>query len=160
MKPNKVMSWPVALAAAAALTALAGCGKNVPFGEKLIPQSYGPPFGDEVARNQKPHPHNPGSSERHSAADSAKNKTYASHAACRTALEAAVRPHGAPALVTISSVEALGFYEVAGEVHEHRCSDYVLSHRSWCKFGLGEGAHGEAHRKLAAPCKPKEGDHH
>lgn len=155
---KKVLSWALAAAAVASLSA---CGKIFPAGEKLIPQSYGPPFGDEVARNQVPHPHGPGSSERHSAADSAKNKTYASHAACRGALEAAVRPHGAPKLVTISSVEALAYYDVAGEVHEHRCTDYVLSHRSWCKFGLGEGGHGEAHRKrAAAPCKPKEGDQH
>jgi hypothetical protein len=68
------------------LAILPGCGKNFPIGEKLLPQSYGPPFGDEVARNQVPHPHGPGSSERHSASDSVKNKTYKSHAACRAAL--------------------------------------------------------------------------
>lgn len=157
MKANKVLGWAVAAAAAAMLM---GCGKNFPIGEKLLPQSYGPPFGDEVARNQTPHPHGPGSSERHSAADSAKNKTYASHAACRAALQAAVQPHGAPELVTISSVEALAYHEEGGEVHEHRCSDYVLSHRSWCKFGLEEEHHGKLARKRAPTCKQKAGDHH
>jgi hypothetical protein len=157
MKAKKVLGWAVAAAAAAMLM---GCGKNFPIGEKLLPQSYGPPFGDEVARNQPPHPHGPGSSERHSAADSAKNKTYASHAACRAALQAAVQPHGAPELVTISSVEALAYHEEGGEVHEHRCSDYVLSHRSWCKFGLEEEHHGKLARKRAPTCKQKAGDHH
>lgn len=157
MKTNKVLGWAVAVAAAALLP---GCGKNFPVGEKLLPQSYGPPFGDEVARNQTPHPHGPGSSERHSAADSAKNKTYASHAACRAALQAAVQPHGGAELVTLSSVEALAYHEVGGEVHEHRCSDYVLSHRSWCKFGLAQ----EHKRKLAgkpeAACKTQAGNRH
>lgn len=158
MEANKVLRWA---AAAAALAALAACGKTFPFGEKLLPQSYGPPFGDEVARNQSPHPRNPGSSERHSAADAAKSKTFVSHAACRTALEAAVRPHGAPKLVTISSVETLAHYDISGEVHEHRCSDYVLSHRSWCKFGTAESGHGQAHRKVKAKCKQEQaGDHH
>jgi hypothetical protein len=152
-----VLGWA---AAAAALAILPGCGKNFPIGEKLLPQSYGPPFGDEVARNQVPHPHGPGSSERHSASDSVKNKTYKSHAACRAALQAAVRPHGAPELVTISSVEAIAHHEESGEVHEHRCTDYVLSHRSWCKFGLAEAQHSKMSRKPEAACKSQAGDHH
>ena len=157
MRAKRLLGWA---AAAAALAILPGCGKNFPIGEKLLPQSYGPPFGDEVARNQVPHPHGPGSSERHSASDSAKNKTYKSHAACRAALEAAVRPHGAPELVTISSVEAIAHHEESGEVHEHRCTDYVLSHRSWCKFGLAEAQHSKMSRKPEAACKSQAGDHH
>jgi hypothetical protein len=158
MRAKRVLGW--AAAAAAALAILPGCGKNFPIGEKLLPQSYGPPFGDEVARNQVPHPHGPGSSERHSASDSVKNKTYKSHAACRAALQAAVRPHGAPELVTISSVEAIAHHEESGEVHEHRCTDYVLSHRSWCKFGLAEAQHSKMSRKPEAACKSQAGDHH
>ena len=161
MKTNRVLGWAIG---GAAVVALSACGKNFPIGEKLLPQSWGPPFGDEIARNQPPHPHGPASSERHAAADSAKSKTYGSHASCLRALEAAVRPHGAPRLVTISSVEALAHHEEAGEVHEHRCSDYVLSHRSWCKYGLDEGGHGAGHKigqsKLKAACKREAGDHH
>jgi hypothetical protein len=157
MRAKRLLGWA---AAAAALAILPGCGKNFPIGEKLLPQSYGPPFGDEVARNQVPHPHGPGSSERHSASDSVKNKTYKSHAACRAALQAAVRPHGAPELVTISSVEAIAHHEESGEVHEHRCTDYVLSHRSWCKFGLAEAQHSKVSRKPEAACKSQAGDHH
>ncbi len=169
MRANRVFGWAVA---AAALAVLPGCGKNFPAGEKLIPQSYGPPFGAEVERNQKPHPHQPGSSERHSAADTDKNKTYASHALCRAALTAAVQPHPDGKIVTLSSMEAIGYYDKGAEVHEHRCTDYTLSHRAWCKFGAEEGGHGEAHgeehgagdgkehRKLKVKCKAKEGVGH
>lgn len=160
MKSNKLLVWTAAVAAAATL---AGCGKTFPFAEKLLPETYGPPFGEEVPRNQTPHPHNPGSSERHAAADSAKSKTYVSHNACLAALQAAVQPHAEAKLVTISSVEALAYYDAGGEVHEHRCTDYVLSHRSWCRFGFDGGGHGEAHRKLKTACKQQQqqsGDHH
>jgi hypothetical protein len=160
MATSRILGWT---AAAAAIVALSACGKNFPIGEKLLPQSWGPPFGDEIARNQPPHPHGPASSERHAAADSAKSKTYVSHAACLRALEAAVQPHPAAKLVTLSSVEALAHYQEGGEVHEHRCSDYILSHRSWCKYGTEE-SHGEGHkvgqRKLKVVCKREAGDHH
>jgi hypothetical protein len=160
MATSKLVGWA---AAAAALVTLSACGKNFPIGEKLLPQSWGPPFGDEIARNQKPHPHSPASSERHAAADSEKSKTYASHQACLAALNAAARAHEETMLVTISSVEAVAHYQEGVEVHEHRCSDYILSHRSWCKYGAEE-SHGEEHkvggRKLKVVCKREAGDHH
>lgn len=133
----------------AGIVALAGCGKIFPLGERLTPGTYGPPFGSALKDNQPHHPHNPASAERHSQADSAHSRTFGSHAACHTALSAAVAAHDKGRVVRISSVETLGHYEDHGEVHEQRCSDYVLSHRSWCANASRApgGGHGKAHKR-------------
>lgn len=164
-------------AAVAALVMLPGCGKRFPFGERLLPESYGPPFGSALKDNLPEHPHNPASEERHAAADAEENRIYASHAACNAAMRAVFARHAAdhdgaghgsgahggtgavsggdhgsanPAdhapdhgenphgPVQISSVESVGHYTAGDVIHEYRCSDYTLSHRSW----HAAGAHG------------------
>lgn len=152
-------------AAAAALAVLPGCGKRFPFGERLLPESYGPPFGAALKANLPEHPHNPAGEERHAAADAQENRTYGSHAACNAAMRArfarhAAAPHpsgphaaGGPAgaarssdhghagadnphgPVQISSIESVGHYRAAGVTHEYRCTNYVLSYRAWRQEG-------------------------
>lgn len=166
MRRGRFLLWALA---PAALAALAGCGHRFAFGEQLLPESYGPPFGSALKQNLPEHPHLPADEERHAAADSEKNKRYRSHQACHAALSAAVLSHGGAErdVVRISSIESLGHYRDGDIVHEHRCTDYVLSHRSWCAAkeqgdGHGEG-HGEAHgggSKRAAPaCGAGETSH-
>ena len=132
--------------AAAALAALAGCGHSFPFGEKLLPETYGPPFGSALKANLPEHPHNPADSERHAAADSEENKTYSSHDACHAALRAAVLAHGGEEenVVRVSSIETIGHYTHDDIVHEHRCTDHVLSYRAWHPARHG-GSHEEGH---------------
>lgn len=156
MKANKML---VGAAVVAALAVLPACGKRFPAGERLLPETYGPPFGDEIARNLPKHPHYPASAERLALVDSAEAKTYRDFDACHAALEAAVREHGAEGRVLkISAVESIGLYESGGTVHEHRCNDYKLTHRSWCVPGEG-GGHGEAHKKPGPGCKDSEAGH-
>jgi len=140
------------------VAALTACGHVFPAGERLLPQSYGPPFGAALKANIPAHPHNPADDERHAAADEAKNKKYNSHAACTSALLAQLSRHarGPEHLVRISSVETLGHYEHDGAVHEYRCADYVLSYRAWCPSGSGSGEH---HKKAPGACKD-EGNAH
>jgi len=157
--------------------ALAGCGYRFPVGEKLLPASYGPPFGPDVERNKEKHPHNPALDERLAAADSAKNKQYRNHQACHAELIAAVTRRGGKQehVVRISAIESMGYAEEKApeRVHEYRCTDYVLSYRAWCRTGShgsdhgkpdGHGGdHGKPEDHVAAAKKaPKEeckGDH-
>jgi hypothetical protein len=134
-------------AALAALLALPACGKTFPFGERLLPETYGPPFGSALKDTIPEHPHNPAHEERHAAPYAAENKRYASHQACHDALVAKVREHGGSErdVVRISSIESMGHATQAGVTHEHRCNGYVLSYRSW-QTGDGHGeAHGDGH---------------
>ena len=156
MKPNKLLMWAATIAA---IMALPACGKTFPFGEKLLPATYGPPFGAEVQRNLPRHPHYPAGEERHALADSSAAKSYRTHAACNAALRAAVDGHGEDARVLeISPIESIGLYEAEGMVHEYRCNDYKLSHRSWCTAAQSDGqagGHGEAHKKPAGGKSPE-----
>lgn len=144
--------------AGTALLALAGCGHRFGFGERLIPESYGPPFGSALKANQPEHPHNPAAEERHAAADPEKNETFRSHAACNATLGRRIAAHGAgpERIVRISSIETLGHYEADGAVHEYRCTDFVLRYRAWCTGGSG---HGEAHKKPEDSCKAEGTGH-
>lgn len=145
--------------AAAMLLGLAACGHRFPFGEKLLPQSYGPPFGAALDANRPEHPHNPASSERHAAADAEKNRAYRDHAACHGALERDVLAHHGK-ITRVSPIESIGHYQEGGVTHEHRCSDYVLSYRSWCPSGAAEGGeHKEMHKKPEAACKGEGSGH-
>lgn len=160
MKANRRVMW---VAAAVAVLALPACGKRFPFGEHLLPESYGPPFGAEVSRNLPKHPHYPASEERHALVDSSEAKIYKSHAACHAALERAVQAHGdGGQVVRISGIESLGSYRAGAQVHEHRCTDYSLTHRSWCQAS-DSGGHGEAHKKAPGqagdPCKDSQAHH-
>lgn len=140
-------------AAVAALGLLSACGHNFPLGERLLPASYGPPFGSALKDNQPHHPHNPAAAERHAAADSAESRQYGSHQACHAALSSSVAAHDAHGRVErISSIESIGLYEAGGVVHEQRCSDYVLSHRSWCVTGDASSGHGNAHKRAEPGC--------
>ena len=150
----RIRCWITAAAAAAMLS---GCGHNFPFGEKLLPETYGPPFGSALKDNLPHHPHNPAADERHAAADSAESRRYRSHAACHAALEAAVTQHHG-AVVRISSIESMGHYRAGDEIHEHRCHDYVLSHRSWCVPGDGGNGHGAVHKRAESSC-PADSSH-
>jgi hypothetical protein len=134
-------------AAAAALIVLPACGHRFPAGERLLPETYGPPFGSALKANIPEHPHNPADSERHAAADSEKNKTYSSHDTCHAALRAAVLAHGGAEenVVRISSIESMGYYAQGNAIHEHRCTDHVLSYRAWHPAGEG-GGHGAGHK--------------
>ena len=125
---------------------LAACGKHFPVGERLLPESYGPPFGPSLEKARPHHPHNPASSERHALADERENRVYGSYAACNAALRAQLTAHaGAEGPTAISSVEAVGHYEAAGVVHEYRCAGPSLSTRSWRQGGEGHGdGHGES----------------
>ena len=145
--------WLLWAMPAAALLALPACGHRFPFGEKLLPESYGPPFGSALKQNLPEHPHNPASDERHAAADSEKNKIYRSHEACHAVLRAAVLQHGGAEadVVRISSIESIGHYRHQGVIHEHRCTDYVLSYRSWCPASPAQGGHGGTGHKRAEP---------
>lgn len=135
-------------AAVAAIALLAACGPKFAFGERLLPASYGPPFGAALKDNQPHHPHHPAADERHAEADSAQARHYRSHQACHAALSSAVAAHGAHGRIErISSIESIGLYESGGVVHEQRCSDYVLSHRSWCVTGGEAAGHGTAHKR-------------
>lgn len=148
----------------AATILLGACGKIFPPGERLLPATYGPPFGAALKDNQPHHPHNPASSERHSQADGADSRRYGSHAACHAALIRAVAPYGDKGrVVRISTIESLGLYEVGGEVHERRCADYVMSARSWCATeaahgALAGGGHRDAHKRAEA-CGPENSSH-
>lgn len=140
------------LALAATAMVLAGCGKIFPPGERLLPATYGPPFGSALKDNQPHHPHHPASAERHAQADSAQSRTYRSHAACHAALTRAVATHGPHGRVTrVSEVESIGHYELSGEVHEQRCTDYSMSIRSWCAGDAGQGGGHDTGHKRAAP---------
>jgi hypothetical protein len=133
------------LGAAPLLLALSACGHHFPAGEKLLPQSYGPPFGDELHTNIPHHPHNPGESERHAAADAAKNRNYGSHADCGRAMTTRLAGHeGASGPVAITSSESLGHYIDGAVVHEYRCTGTTLSYRAWHREGHG-GEHTNAH---------------
>ena len=136
----------------AAIIMLAGCGKIFPPGERLLPATYGPPFGAALKDNQPHHPHNPASAERHSQAYSGDARRYRSHAACHAALIRLVTPYRDKGrVVRISAIESLGLYEAGGEVHERRCADYVMSARSWCaETPHGGGGHAEAHKRADA----------
>ena len=150
MKRDELLVWAGAVAA---IIALPACGKNFPIGEKLLPATYGPPFGAEVDRNLPKHPHYPAGEERHALVDSSEAKTYRDHAACHAALRVAVDGHGKGASVMeVSPVESLGFYEAGGAVHEYRCNDYKLTHRTWCTSA--QGGHGEAHKKAGGRKAP------
>jgi hypothetical protein len=153
----KATRWMVCAAAATALAVLPGCGKRFPVGEHLLPETYGPPFGAALKANMPEHPHSHGDLERYAQADGAESKTYRTHAACHAALQAAVQAHHGK-VERISLTETVGSYDHEGVVHEHRCTDYVLSHRSWCAPAAG---HGEQHKRKApdAACKG-EGTHH
>lgn len=152
--------WLGLALAAGVLATLPACGHRFPFGEQLLPETYGPPFGSALKQNLPEHPHNPAQDERHAAADSEKNKLYRSHAACHAALRAAVLEHGGAEsdVVRISSIESIGHYRHDGVIHEHRCADYVLSYRAWCPAAPGHGeAHGagergEAHKRSEPAC--------
>jgi len=162
------------LAAAAALAALPACGYRFPVGEKLLPESYGPPFGAAITPNLPKHAHNPADEERFAAADDSESRIYRDHKACRAALLAAVKRHGGGDgdVKTISTIEAVAHVEAgaAEPVHEYRCSDYVLSYRAWCRAsghgggaedgqGKPEGGQGDAHKKPEEGCKAS-GDAH
>lgn len=141
-------------AMAIACTILAGCGKIFPLGERLLPASYGPPFGSALKDNQPHHPHNPAADERHAQADAAQSRRYGSHQACHNALVASVSAHAGGQVARVSSIESIGHYQSGGIVHEQRCSDYVLASRSWC-VGAAEGhggGHGEAHKRAEPAC--------
>ena len=143
-----------------AVVAVTGCGHMFPAGEQLLPETYGPPFGSALKDNLPHHPHNPASDERHAASDPEESRTYRSHAACHAALTATVARHGQSGrIVRLSSIESVGHYEAKGEVHEHRCHDYVLSHRSWCASGSDGGGHGEAHKKGEGACDGETAHH-
>ena len=133
-----------------AALALGGCGHRFPALERLLPESYGPPFGRGIAANLPHHPHSPAESERHAEADAEKNRLYSSHARCMAAMRTVLAAHGeASGPVAISAIEAVGHYEQAGVVHEYRCTDFTLSHRAWHREGHGGGHHGAA--PAAAP---------
>ena len=126
---------------------LAGCGKIFPLGERLLPASYGPPFGSALKDNQPHHPHNPAADERHAQADAAQSRRYGSHSACHAALVASVSGQAHGQVERISALESVGHYKLGEVVHEQRCSDYVLSSRSWCVTAGAGGGHGEAHKR-------------
>lgn len=92
MGMGRVVIWA---AAAAALVVLPACGKRFPFGERLLPESYGPPFGSALKDVIPAHPHNPADAERHAASDAEENRRYASHAACNAAMRARFAGHAA-----------------------------------------------------------------
>ena len=134
-----------ALLAFSCLLTLSGCGEHFPFGEKLLPASYGPPFGS--AQYRPHHAANPAGAERHAEFLAEERHTYSSHEACNAAMQrllAGPGEHHGP--VAISSIETLG-HHVAGEVtHEYRCSSYVMTRRAW-----RSAAHGEAEAEAHAP---------
>lgn len=149
-----------ALLAGAAL--LSGCGKIFPPGERLLPVTYGPPFGSALKDNRPHHPHNPAADERHAQADAAEARHYRSHQACHAALLASVSSHAHGKVERISSLETVGHYKLGDVIHEQRCSDYVLSSRSWCVTGGAGGGHGEAHKRAppgASGCGGDTGGH-
>ncbi len=166
------MVW---LGAAAAVVALPACGYRFPVGEKLLPESYGPPFGAAITPNLPKHAHNPADEERYSAADGGESKVYRDHKACHAALVAAVKRHGGGEedVKSISSIETIAHVQpgAAEPVHEYRCTDYVLSYRAWCR-GSGHGeehggehakpeeGHDEPHRKKPAHGCKSEGNAH
>lgn len=156
------MRWDGRFALLAGTLLLAGCGKIFPFGERLLPGTYGPPFGSALKDNQPHHPHNPAADERHAQADAAESRRYRSHQACHAALVASVSRHAHGQVERISSLETIGHYKIGDIVHEQRCSDYVLSSRSWCVTGGTGGGHGEAHKRGepgAAGCGGETGHH-
>ena len=141
---------------------LAGCGKIFPPGERLLPATYGPPFGSALKDNRPHHPHNPAADERHAQADAAQSRRYRSHQACHAALDGWVsrQPHGQ--VERISALESVGHYRLGDIVHEQRCSDYVLSSRSWCVSAETGGGHGQAHKRAepgASACGAETGGH-
>jgi hypothetical protein len=121
---------------------LAGCGHHFPAGERLIPATYGPPFGSALHANQPHHPHNPAGSERHAEPDARQDRGYGSYPACRAALarELGARQPGSQA-VDVSAREAVGHAVQAGIVHEYRCVGPTLSYRAWHQGGEGEEGH-------------------
>lgn len=132
-------------AAVAALAVLPACGKRFPFGERLLPESYGPPFGSALKDVIPDHPHNPAAEERHAASDAQENRRYASHAACNAAMRArlaAGAPHGP---VPISSIESVGHSTAGDIVHEYRCTGSVLSYRAWHRQEAGHGNGHQSH---------------
>lgn len=131
-------------AAAAALVVLPACGKRFPFGERLLPESYGPPFGSALKDVIPEHPHNPADAERHAASDAQENRRYASHAACNAAMRARLfpDPHGP---VRISSIESVGHHTAGDIVHEYRCTDQVLSYRAWHREEPGHAGGQQSH---------------
>lgn len=142
--------------------ALSACGHAVPFGERLLPETYGPPFGAALKDNQPHHPHHPAAAERHAQASGEEARRFRSFEACHAALEAAVAGHGEHVqVVRISSVESLGLYEDKGEVHEHRCAGAVLSSRSWCRADSRHaGAAGaQAHKVDESACSGEGSAH-
>jgi len=139
---------------------LAGCGKIFPPGERLLPASYGPPFGSALKDNRPHHPHNPAADERHAQADAAQSRRYGSHQACHAALVASVSVHAHGQVERISALESVGHYKLGDVVHEQRCSDYVLSSRSWCVTASAGG--GQAHKRAepgASACGTETGGH-
>lgn len=141
------MRWGHGFALLAGAALLAGCGKIFPPGERLLPVTYGPPFGSALKDNRPHHPHNPAGDERHAQADPAEARHYGSHSACHAAMLASVSGHAHGEVVRISSLESVGHYRTGDVVHEQRCSDYVLSSRSWCVNASAGGGHGEAHKR-------------
>jgi len=160
VEEGAAMGWRRWIGGIGLALALAGCGYRFPVGEKLLPESYGPPFGPDVQRNLPPHPHNPALDERLAAADSAKNKHYRNHQACHAELIAAVKRRGGDeAQVTrISAIESMGYAEekAPDRVHEYRCSDYVLSYRAWCRTGGHGGDHGKPEDQGGDHGKPED----
>jgi len=126
------------------LALLAGCGERFAAGERLLPASYGPPFGDALYRPH--HPANPASGERHAEFLGEESRTYSSHETCNAAMQrllAGPGEHHGP--VAISSMETLAHHVSDGVTHEYRCSSYTLSRRAW-PSGEGQGeAHAPAH---------------
>lgn len=132
------------MALAAAGVALAGCGHRFPFGERLLPESYGPPYGRGLAENLPHHPHNPAAGERVAEPDEAQNRVYGSYARCRSALsEELGRKQAGAAAVDVSAREAVGHAAEGDVVHEYRCVGPTLSYRAWHRGGEGGGHGGE-----------------
>lgn len=127
----------VSAAAAAALVLLPGCGKRFPFGERLLPETYGPPFGSALKANIPEHPHNPASEERHAASDVEENRTYPSHAACNAAMRAAFSRHAAGGHGAAHGAS----HNVAG-AGDHHASGHSQAGHAAAPAAHGENPHG------------------
>ena len=123
---------------------LAGCGERFPLGERLLPASYGPPFGSD--RYRPHHAANPAGYERHAEFLAEESRSFGSHGECNAAMRtylAEPGEHHGP--VAISSIETVGHHIAGGVTHEYRCSDYTLSRRAW-RSATGDAAHGNEER--------------
>lgn len=129
--------------AAVATLLLAACGEHFPLGERLLPQTYGPPYGSALRDNIPRHPHSPGDGEREAEVEGAESRHFKTYERCRAELTAELgRHHEAAGAVDISGREAVGHAQADGVVHEYRCVGPTLSTRSWRRGGATSG-HGE-----------------